>query len=179
VTGGRRARLIRMVVETDNTFERQLVRGEEAWVGRCIHCQRKLVVNLDGSASAAVTLEHVVPKNHGGLDEARNLALACGGCNAEKGLRYDWRRRDDPRRLELEQMLCERRFGRWREPPASPYGRPGAGAGSSGRAPKDETDSALGRAPKATTGLALGRAPKAKTGAGQEHEPVRPKGRGR
>jgi hypothetical protein len=168
-----------MVVETDNTFERQLVRGEEAWVGRCIHCQRKLVVNLDGSASAAVTLEHLVPKNHGGLDEARNLALACGGCNAEKGLRYDWRRRDDPRRLELEQMLCERRLGRWREPPASPYGRAGGGAGSSGRASKDETGSALGRAPKDETGSALGRAPKAKTGAGQEHEPVRPKGRGR
>ncbi|HEU4535895.1 MAG TPA: HNH endonuclease signature motif containing protein [Polyangiaceae bacterium] len=141
-----------MVVETDNTFERQMVRGEEAWVGRCIHCQRKLVTGLDGSAAPGVTLEHLVPRHHGGADEARNLALACGGCNAEKGLRYDWRRRDDPRRLELEQTLCARRLARWRDPPPSPYGpSPARGAG-----PHDPT-----------------------AGAGQDHEPVRPKGRGR
>jgi 5-methylcytosine-specific restriction endonuclease McrA len=120
VTGGKRARLIRLVVETDATFERQLVRGEEVWVGRCIHCQRRLVAGLDGSASPGVTIEHVVPRNHGGTDEALNLALACGGCNAEKGLRYDWRRRDDPRRVELEQALRERRLARWRDPPQGP-----------------------------------------------------------
>lgn len=128
-----------MVVETDNTFERQSVRGDEVWVGRCIHCQRRLVVGLDGQASAGVTLEHLVPRNHGGTDEARNLALACGGCNAEKGLRYDWRRRDDPRRVELEQALCERRLGRWREPagpPAWPSSSKGGAAPETPREPK-------------------------------------------
>ncbi len=145
MAGGKRARLIRMVVETDNTFERQFVRGEEVWVGRCIHCQRRLVAGLDGGASGGVTIEHLVPRHHGGADEARNLALACGGCNAEKGLRYDWRRRDDPRRLELEQALCERRLGRWREPGSAPLGLRPRAAGAPGGEPEPELVRGKGR----------------------------------
>lgn len=30
-------------------------------------------------------VEHVIPKQHGGLDDAENLALACHRCNLHKG----------------------------------------------------------------------------------------------
>jgi hypothetical protein len=30
-------------------------------------------------------IEHVIPKQHGGTDELRNLALACHHCNRHKG----------------------------------------------------------------------------------------------
>jgi len=111
-----RASLILSIVATDNTFERRQVRGAPAWVGRCIHCQSLLVVPLDGDASPGVTIEHIVPRHHGGTDEPSNLALACARCNAEKGIRHDNRRRDDPRRLEVQALLLQRRARRWREP---------------------------------------------------------------
>jgi 5-methylcytosine-specific restriction endonuclease McrA len=111
-----RARLVRAIVATDNTFERRVVRGAPAWVGRCIHCQTRLVVPEDGEAAPDVTVEHIVPRHHGGTDDPSNLALACARCNAEKGMRHDNKRRDDRRRLEIEEMLLARRRSRWREP---------------------------------------------------------------
>jgi hypothetical protein len=30
-------------------------------------------------------IEHVVPRQHGGMDDTDNLALACGHCNRHKG----------------------------------------------------------------------------------------------
>ena len=109
-------RLILSIVATDTTFERVTVRGETAWSGRCIHCNSRLLVGLDGTAIGPVTLEHIVPRNHGGTDDLTNLALACARCNAEKGMRHDHKRRDDPQRLELVARLAEKRRLRWRDP---------------------------------------------------------------
>jgi|SRR2546421_7145483 len=39
----------------------------------------------DDSPLAALHVEHVVPKVHGGSDELDNLALACIDCNLHKG----------------------------------------------------------------------------------------------
>ena len=107
-----RDRLVLEIVGTDSTFEKREVRGETAWVGRCLHCNRKLVVALDGRTAA--TIEHCVPQNHGGTDELDNLALACAPCNRQKGFRHDFKKPDDPRAREVIDALLARRRARWR-----------------------------------------------------------------
>jgi 5-methylcytosine-specific restriction endonuclease McrA len=108
-----RARLALRVVATDATFVRAEVRGERCWVGKCIHCGSKIVVSDDGATLA--TIEHIVPRHHGGGDEPENLALACARCNAGKGVRHDARRRDDPKLVALIETLQVRRRERWRD----------------------------------------------------------------
>ncbi len=107
-----RAALVLAVVRTDRTF------GEDArvdgFVGKCIHCRTKLVVTRDGRTAG--TIEHVLPQNHGGTDDVRNLALACARCNHEKGMRHDMRRANDPVFLALLERLREERARRWRDP---------------------------------------------------------------
>lgn len=44
----------------------------------CLYCGRDLTAET-------ATVEHVVPKAHGGPDHASNLALSCGPCNAAAG----------------------------------------------------------------------------------------------
>jgi 5-methylcytosine-specific restriction endonuclease McrA len=106
--------LVLAIVATDSTFERATVRGEECWVGRCIHCNARLTVGDEGETLA--TIEHIVPRTHGGTDDVRNVALACARCNAEKGVRHDPRPRRDPKRLALVSALEARRRERYRDP---------------------------------------------------------------
>jgi 5-methylcytosine-specific restriction endonuclease McrA len=109
-----RAKIL-LVVATDATFERRADRFGEAWLGKCIHCNAPLRVGLDGTPGAA-TLEHILPRSHGGDDSPENLALACARCNHQNGARLDNRRKSDPRLMEVVQALRERRLARWREP---------------------------------------------------------------
>lgn len=113
MSNGQRIRLVLSIVETDSTFRKEAVRGVEMWVGRCIFCNAKLGVPLSGDADRHVTVEHIVPRNHGGTDAPENLALACAQCNGEKGRRHDHRDRNDARRLEVTGALLERRKERW------------------------------------------------------------------
>lgn len=119
------AKALRMlaVVATDRTFEPTTLDGRRAWVGKCLFCGRRLVIRDDGAPASHATLEHIWPRNHGGTDDVANLALACGGCNREKGSRHDARRRDDPRLLEVVAALRARRAERWRAPLAALAGR--------------------------------------------------------
>jgi hypothetical protein len=48
---------------------------------RCEYCQ----LHQDDSPLAALHVEHVLPKIHGGPDALENLALACIDCNLRKG----------------------------------------------------------------------------------------------
>ena len=48
---------------------------------RCEYCQ----LHQDESPLAALHIEHIVPKKHGGSDDLDNLALACIDCNLHKG----------------------------------------------------------------------------------------------
>lgn len=73
------------IVATDSTF--RLQPGNATWVGRCIHCGSKLVVSTEGATDA--TIEHIRPLCSGGTSDPENLALACKGCNNEKGVRHD------------------------------------------------------------------------------------------
>jgi 5-methylcytosine-specific restriction endonuclease McrA len=111
-----RSRLILGIVATDSTFERTTIGEDPVWVGKCIHCNRKLVVEIDGGAGWQVTVEHIVPRNHGGTDELANLALACYRCNNSKGVIHDHKRADDPKLREIIERLQARRAERWRDP---------------------------------------------------------------
>jgi 5-methylcytosine-specific restriction endonuclease McrA len=84
------------------------------WVGKCIHCRTPLAVALDGTPIGDVTIEHIVPRFHGGTDELENLALSCGPCNHTKGHREDRRRRDDPGLTALINRLRAERARRLR-----------------------------------------------------------------
>lgn len=102
---------------TDATFERREVDGAPALVGKCIHCNRSIMVSLVGRPSSA-TVEHIVPKHHGGSDDIENLAAACARCNNGKGKRLDHRPLSDPKLQEVIGTLRARRNKRRRSPPA-------------------------------------------------------------
>jgi 5-methylcytosine-specific restriction endonuclease McrA len=107
-----RAQRVLAVVAVDNTFHQSLVQGVLHWVGKCIHCNAKVLVTLLGATGA--TLEHIEPKTHGGSDEAENLALACARCNSGKGMRLDHRKRSDPTLNRVIETLRARRLERLR-----------------------------------------------------------------
>lgn len=100
------------------------------WETRCLHCRRRLQVRADGDALGHATLEHVVPQAWFGkraaavltvqvgddADDARNLAVACAGCNHAKGMSHDARGPADPRAFEVVSQLLQRRLARWRAP---------------------------------------------------------------
>jgi hypothetical protein len=48
---------------------------------RCEYCG----LTQDQSPLAALQVEHIIPKKHGGGDDLGNLALACIDCNLHKG----------------------------------------------------------------------------------------------
>ena len=58
---------------------RQLVRQRAG--DRCEYCG----LAQEQSPLAALHVEHVIPKKHGGTDASDNLALACIDCNLHKG----------------------------------------------------------------------------------------------
>jgi 5-methylcytosine-specific restriction endonuclease McrA len=101
---------------TDSTFERTRLDGVDVWVGKCLHCNAKLVVRDDGRAMGNATLEHIWPTAQGGTDTIENFGVACAGCNREKGKRHDHGKGDRDRLVEVAQALAERRRARWRDP---------------------------------------------------------------
>ena len=114
--GRRHHRLLLWCAATDTTFHHHQVRGRECLVGKCIHCNRKVVVELDIQSASYATLEHIRPRTHGGTNTQLNLAVACGGCNASKGYRLDVRKWDDPTLQSVVEDLSARRRARLRDP---------------------------------------------------------------
>jgi 5-methylcytosine-specific restriction endonuclease McrA len=110
----RRHLLLLAAAVTDATFARTLLDGRTVWVGKCIHCNTKLVVADDGRALGEATLEHVWPETQGGTNAVPNLAVACARCNREKGSRHD--HKGGARLEEVVAVLRARRAERWREP---------------------------------------------------------------
>ncbi len=110
-----RNRQILAIVRTDRTFGLALWRAEEVWLGRCLMCNAGVMASQRGTLLEGATLEHILPRHHGGDDTPGNLAIACRRCNNSKGVRIDNLRRDDPRRREVTLALLERRRQRWRD----------------------------------------------------------------
>ncbi|WP_420009024.1 HNH endonuclease [Xanthomonas sacchari] len=102
------------------------------WRSRCLHCRRRLDLRGDGEPLGHCSLEHVVPQAWFGRraaaalcaqvgddpNDARNLALACAGCNHVKGRHHDARGPQDARAREVVAALLSARLARWRPPPA-------------------------------------------------------------
>lgn len=74
---------------------------------RCEYCQ----LHQDDSPLAALHLEHILPKIHGGGDESENLALACIDCNLHKGPNLTG---IDPQTNRVTELFHPRRH-RWDE----------------------------------------------------------------
>ncbi|MDB4975897.1 MAG: hypothetical protein JWN48_4238 [Myxococcaceae bacterium] len=110
-------RLLVAVAESDCDCERRELRGRQVYVCRCIHCRARIVVPLEGREPASATLEHIVPRTHGGSDALENLALACARCNHAKGRRLDVRAWADPKLQEVIALLQERRRASMRPKP--------------------------------------------------------------
>jgi len=111
---GRTRRLLRAAAESDVTFERVESRGRTYLVGKCIHCSTQVTVPLDVDEPAHATLEHIVPRSHGGTDGLDNLAVACKRCNHGKGRRLDRRRPGDETLTRVIETLRARRRERLR-----------------------------------------------------------------
>jgi hypothetical protein len=101
---------------TDATFVLARVGDRTVLAGRCIHCKRKLAIDLDGNPLGQETVEHIIPRTHGGTDALENLAIACSRCNQGKGARLDPRRWDDETLQRVISSLQARRAERMRPP---------------------------------------------------------------
>ncbi|HEY4088288.1 MAG TPA: HNH endonuclease [Bryobacteraceae bacterium] len=73
----------------------------------CEYCH----LHQDDSPLAALHIEHIVPKIHGGTDHPDNLALACIDCNLHKGTNLTG---IDPHTNELTQLFHPRQYS-WEE----------------------------------------------------------------
>jgi 5-methylcytosine-specific restriction endonuclease McrA len=110
----RHHRLLLAVAESDSTFALREVRGQLMWVGRCLHCRARVTVPLDARSSASATLEHIVPRTHGGDDALPNLGLACASCNHAKGRKLDSRHASDETLKRVIEALRSERMARMR-----------------------------------------------------------------
>lgn len=109
---------------TDRTFKRKRLDGETLLVGKCIHCNKVLVLDLRGQPRSHASLEHIIPRNHGGTNTLQNLAVACSRCNAQKGARLDARPWHHPQLQAVITRLSERRQKRMRPPLSGIYLNP-------------------------------------------------------
>lgn len=62
-----------------NESTRRLVRARAG--DRCEYC----LLSQSDSPLARLQIEHILPRKHGGSDDAENLSLACIDCNLHKG----------------------------------------------------------------------------------------------
>ena len=68
----------------------------------CEYCH----LHQDDSPLAALHVEHIIPKVHGGTDDVENLALACIDCNLHKGTNLTG---IDPQTRQLTELFHPRR----------------------------------------------------------------------
>jgi 5-methylcytosine-specific restriction endonuclease McrA len=102
------------IIATDSTFYVGFT-DPLIYVGKCIHCNSMVTATMQGSTNA--TIEHIRPLCNGGDPvDPRNLALACTGCNNEKGIRHDRHAGKGGRADEVIAALQAKRAARWQEP---------------------------------------------------------------
>jgi 5-methylcytosine-specific restriction endonuclease McrA len=87
--------------------ERTKARVRERAGDRCEYCQ----LEQNDSPLAALHIEHIIPKAHGGTDALDNLGLACIDCNLHKGPNLTG---IDPQTKRITQLFHPRR-DKWDE----------------------------------------------------------------
>ncbi len=85
--------------------QRTKARVRERAGHRCEYCQ----LHQDDSPLAALHIDHIIPKIHGGTDHFGNLALACIDCNLHKGPNLTG---IDSETKRVTELFCPRRH-RW------------------------------------------------------------------
>ena len=96
------------VARTDRTFTLR----DGLWVGKCLICNGP--VAFDPRTGEGATLEHIRARTRGGDHEPENLAVVHARCNAEKGRRWDpKRKRADAAYEAFITRLLERRRDRF------------------------------------------------------------------
>lgn len=116
-TTRRTRRLLLWIAATDRTFEPAVTSdGRPVLSGKCIHCNARHTITEDGVPLTPATVEHIVPRAHGGTDALANLAIACARCNIGKGHRLDDRPWHDPTLQRVIATLQERKAARLRPP---------------------------------------------------------------
>ena len=110
----RTSRILLNIIATDNTFRLIQYRSQMLWQGKCIHCNKKLLIDTNGHPISDATIEHIRPSFKGGTDDLRNLAIACAGCNHEKGIRHD-NKKNSSRAKEVVEKLLQKRMKRWKD----------------------------------------------------------------
>lgn len=114
----RTSRLLLWCAATDRTFERAVAAdGQPVLSGKCIHCNARHTLTEAGAPLTSATVEHIIPRTHGGTDALDNLAIACARCNIGKGHRLDDRPWHDPTLQRVIATLQARRAARSRPPP--------------------------------------------------------------
>ncbi len=109
------AERLNRVAEADSTFRRD----GTLWVGKCLICNGPIA--FDARNGEGATLEHIRARGRGGDSGPENLGIVHGRCNAEKGRRWDpKRRRDDGEYEAFVNRLLDRRRQRWRDPDGAP-----------------------------------------------------------
>jgi len=103
------------IIATDNTFKLSEYRGKKVWLGKCIHCNKKLYIDIEGFPISQASIEHIIPKSHGGSNELENLAIACKSCNNFKGRTLDNKKRGHPVLEKVISSLQEKRMTRWQK----------------------------------------------------------------
>jgi 5-methylcytosine-specific restriction endonuclease McrA len=103
------------IIKTDSFFKLTAYRGKDVWLGKCIQCNRKLYVSSNGIPISEATIEHILPKNHGGTDDLKNLAISCKNCNNFKGRTLDNQKRGHPTLEKVIASLLSKRMARWQE----------------------------------------------------------------
>lgn len=99
------------VARSDRTFRME----NGLWVGKCLICNGP--VAFDARSGQGATLEHIRARTRGGTDDLENLAVVHGRCNAEKGIRWDPKRRRSESDYEtLVSRMLAKRAERWRAP---------------------------------------------------------------
>jgi 5-methylcytosine-specific restriction endonuclease McrA len=114
--GPHRLRLL-AAARSDKTFEEIDTPEGRRLRGKCIHCRSALVLGLDGEPQSHITLEHILPRSHGGTNDLENLALACKRCNSQKGVYKDTLPKHSPELAALVEALKAERMKRWRDLP--------------------------------------------------------------
>lgn len=87
--------------------ERTEARDRERAGHRCEYCK----LHQNDSPLAALHIEHILPRFHGGRDELDNLALACIDCNLHKGTNLTG---IDPQTNQVTELFHPRRQ-RWED----------------------------------------------------------------
>jgi 5-methylcytosine-specific restriction endonuclease McrA len=115
VSARQKQRLFVAIAKTDATFSKHGQGSDAVWQGKCIHCRRWLTISAAGEPISRATIEHILPRSHGGTNSLENLAIACARCNHDKGKRHDVRAKGDQGLMALVAKLKAERARRWRD----------------------------------------------------------------